>query len=111
MGILQQLLVQILLLFNLPRCGLDGHPLQAGELGRSTVGIPVYAVTPRSRFDHEVIVGALYPDFIVGIEKELDKCPRGRFRPLYGTDAPYSELIHRSTVTFSKSCHGPISKI
>jgi AraC family transcriptional regulator len=35
-----------------------------------------------------VIVGALHPDFIVGIEEELDNRPRGRFRPLYGTDAP-----------------------
>jgi AraC family transcriptional regulator len=42
----------------------------------------------RSRFKHEVIVGALHSDFIRGIEEELDKRPSGTFRGLYGTDDP-----------------------
>jgi AraC family transcriptional regulator len=53
-----------------------------------TACLPGIRPAARSRFDHEVIVGALHPDFVVGIEEELDKGPRGRFRPLYGTDAP-----------------------
>jgi hypothetical protein len=53
-----------------------------------TACLPGIRPAARSRFDHEVIVGALHPDFIVGIEEELDKRPRGRFRPLYGTDVP-----------------------
>jgi AraC family transcriptional regulator len=35
-----------------------------------------------------VIVGALHPDFIRGIEEELDKRPSGTFQGLYGTDDP-----------------------
>ena len=42
----------------------------------------------RSRFEHEVIVGALHPAFIRGIEEELDKRPSGTFQGLYGTDDP-----------------------
>jgi AraC family transcriptional regulator len=42
----------------------------------------------RSRFKHEVIVGALHPDFIRGIEEELDKRPSGTLHGLYGTDDP-----------------------
>jgi AraC family transcriptional regulator len=42
----------------------------------------------RSRFKHEVIVGALHPDFIRGIEEELDKRPSGTFHGLYGTNDP-----------------------
>jgi AraC family transcriptional regulator len=53
-----------------------------------TACLPGIRPAARSRFDHEVIVGALHPDFIVGIEGELDKRPKGRFRPLYGTVAP-----------------------
>lgn len=53
-----------------------------------TTCLPGIRPAARSRFEHEVIVGALHPDFIVGIEEELDKRPSGGFRPLYGTDAP-----------------------
>jgi AraC family transcriptional regulator len=42
----------------------------------------------RSRSKHEVILGALHPDFIRGIEEELDKRPSGTLHGLYGTDDP-----------------------
>jgi len=42
----------------------------------------------RSRSKHEVIVGALHPDFIRGIEEELDKRPSGTLQGLYGKDDP-----------------------
>jgi AraC family transcriptional regulator len=42
----------------------------------------------RSRSKHEVIVGALHPNFILRIEEELDKRPGGTFNGLYGTDDP-----------------------
>jgi AraC family transcriptional regulator len=42
----------------------------------------------RSRSKHEVIVGALHPNIILGIEEELDKRPNGTFHGLYGTDDP-----------------------
>lgn len=53
-----------------------------------TTCLPGIRPAARSRFKHEVIVGALHPDFIVEIEEELDKRPTGGFRQLYGTDAP-----------------------
>jgi len=53
-----------------------------------TTCLPGIRPAAHSRFDHEVVVGALHPDFILGIEEELDKRPRGGFRPLFGTDAP-----------------------
>jgi AraC family transcriptional regulator len=56
----------------------------------NTISTRVPGVRPaiRSRFEHEVIVGAFNPHFIVGIEEELDGRPAGSLRPLYGTDAP-----------------------
>jgi AraC family transcriptional regulator len=53
-----------------------------------TTCLPGIRPAARSRVDHEVIVGALHPDFILGIEEELDKRPTGGPRPLYGADAP-----------------------
>jgi len=53
-----------------------------------TTCLPGSRPAVRSRFDQEVIVGAIHPDFIVGIEEELDKRPSGSLRQLYGTDAP-----------------------
>jgi AraC family transcriptional regulator len=53
-----------------------------------TTCLPGSRPAVRSRFDHEVIVGAIHPDFIVGIEEELDKRPSRSLRQLYGTDAP-----------------------
>ena len=44
-----------------------------------TACLPGIRPAARSQFSHEVIVGALHPDFIVGIEGELDKRPKGRF--------------------------------
>lgn len=37
---------------------------------------------------HEVVVGALEPDFVRGIEEELDKRARGTRSALHGTDDP-----------------------
>lgn len=42
----------------------------------------------RNRSAHEVIVGALHPNFVRGMEDELDRHPRGTFQGLYGTDDP-----------------------
>lgn len=53
-----------------------------------TTCLPGIRPAVRTRFNHEVIVGALHPDFILRMEEELDKRPSGGFRPLYGTDAP-----------------------
>jgi len=53
-----------------------------------TTCLPGSRPAVRSRFDHEVIVGAIHPDFIVGIEEELDKRPIGSLLQLYGTDVP-----------------------
>ena len=53
-----------------------------------TTCLPGIRPAVRTRFDHEVIVGALHPDFILRMEEGLDKRPSGGFRPLYGTDAP-----------------------
>src|SRR5260370_17221818 len=53
-----------------------------------TTCLPGIRPAVRTRFKHEVIVGALHPDFILRMEEELDKRPSGGFRPLYGTDAP-----------------------
>jgi AraC family transcriptional regulator len=53
-----------------------------------TTCLPGIRPAVRSRFEHDVIVGALHPDFILGMEEELDKRPRGGVHPLYGTDAP-----------------------
>jgi AraC family transcriptional regulator len=53
-----------------------------------TTCLPGNRPAARSRFEHEVIVGAIHPDFMVGIEVELDTRPSGALRQLYGTDAP-----------------------
>jgi AraC family transcriptional regulator len=53
-----------------------------------TTCLPGSRPAARSRFEHEVIVGAIRPDFIVGIEEELDKRPCESLHQLYGTDAP-----------------------
>jgi hypothetical protein len=42
----------------------------------------------RSRSKHEVIIGTLDPDFIRGIEVELDKRPSGTFHELCGAYDP-----------------------
>jgi AraC family transcriptional regulator len=42
----------------------------------------------RSRSAHEVIVGALHPDLVRGVEEELDRRPSGTLRELYGTNDP-----------------------
>jgi AraC family transcriptional regulator len=57
----------------------------------------------RSRFKHEVIVGALRPDFIIGIEEELDKRPSGTFHGLYGTDDPDLRHLLRLLVKESET--------
>jgi AraC family transcriptional regulator len=56
----------------------------------NTISTRVPGVRPavRSRFEHEVIVGAFHSHFIVGIEEELDRRPAGSLRQLEGTDAP-----------------------
>jgi AraC family transcriptional regulator len=56
----------------------------------NTISTRVPGVRPavRSRFEHEVIVGAFCPHFIVGIEEELDRRPAESLPQLYGTDAP-----------------------
>lgn len=84
------------LLFNSLGCVAEGE--SAYRSGRFspykkypntiTTCLPGIRPAVRSRFDHEVIVGVLQPDFILGIEVEFDKRPRGGFRPLYGKDAP-----------------------
>ena len=51
-----------------------------------TTCLPGIRPASRSRSKHEVIVGALHPDFIRGTEGELDKRPRGTFHGLWGTD-------------------------
>jgi AraC family transcriptional regulator len=53
-----------------------------------TACLPGIRPAVRTRFNHEVIVGALHPDFILEMEEEFDKRPSGGLRPLYGTDAP-----------------------
>jgi AraC family transcriptional regulator len=53
-----------------------------------TTRVPGVRPATRSRFEHEVIVGAFHPHFIVGIEEELDRRPGGSLRPLSGTAAP-----------------------
>jgi hypothetical protein len=60
-----------------------------------TTCLPGIGPAAHSRFDHEVIVGALHPDFILKIEEELDKRPRGGSRPLYGADAPDLQILLR----------------
>jgi AraC family transcriptional regulator len=40
----------------------------------------------RNRSKHEVIVAAVHPDLIRGLEEELDKRPAGTFHGLYGAD-------------------------
>jgi AraC family transcriptional regulator len=52
-----------------------------------TTCLPGIRPAVRTRFNHEVIVGALHPDFILEMEEEFDKRPSGGLRPLYGTDA------------------------
>jgi AraC family transcriptional regulator len=56
----------------------------------NTISTRVPGVRPavRSRFEHEVIVGAFCPHFIVGIEEELDRRRAESLPQLYGTDAP-----------------------
>jgi AraC family transcriptional regulator len=53
-----------------------------------TTCLPGICPAARRRSKHEVIVGALHPDFLRGIEDELDKPISGTFRSLYGTDDP-----------------------
>jgi AraC family transcriptional regulator len=53
-----------------------------------TTCLPGIRPPARSQSKHEVIVGDLDPDFILGIEEELDQRPTGTFRQLYGTDDP-----------------------
>lgn len=53
-----------------------------------TTCVPGIRPAIRNHSKHEVIVGALNPQFIRGIEEELDKPPSGAFRGLYGTDHP-----------------------
>ena len=53
-----------------------------------TIRVPGVMPAARSRFEHEVIVGAFHPQFIVGIEEELDRRPGASLRPLWGTAAP-----------------------
>lgn len=53
-----------------------------------TTCVPGVRPAVRSRFEQQVIVGALHPHFIVEIEEELDRCPGARLPQLYGTDAP-----------------------
>ncbi len=50
--------------------------------------LPGIGPASRSRSKHEVIIGALDPDFIRGIEEELDKRPSGSLRELSGADDP-----------------------
>jgi len=53
-----------------------------------TTCLPGIRPAIRNQSKHEVIVGALNPKFIRGIEEEFDKPPSGSFRGLYGTDDP-----------------------
>lgn len=53
-----------------------------------TTCLPGIRPAARSRSRQEVIVGALHPDFIRGIEEELDNRPSGTFQQLYGTNDP-----------------------
>jgi AraC family transcriptional regulator len=53
-----------------------------------TTVLPGTRPAMRSRSRHEVIVGALHPDFLRGIEEELDTRPNEAFQPLYGTNDP-----------------------
>jgi len=53
-----------------------------------TTWLPGTRPAVRSKFEHEVIVGAFQPDFIVGIQEQLDKCPGEGLPQLYGTEAP-----------------------
>jgi AraC family transcriptional regulator len=51
-----------------------------------TTCLPGIRPAVRSRAKHEVIVGALRPAFIRGLEEELDRRPSGSLHGLYGTD-------------------------
>jgi len=51
-----------------------------------TTCLPGICPAARRRSKHEVIVGALKPEFLRALEEELDKPPSGTFRGLYGTD-------------------------
>ena len=53
-----------------------------------TTCLPGTCPAARRRSKHEVIVGALNPHFLHGIEDELDERPSGTFQGLYGTDDP-----------------------
>ena len=53
-----------------------------------TTCLPGVCPAARRRSKHEVIVGALHPDFLRGIEDELDRRPSGTWRGLYGTNDP-----------------------
>lgn len=59
-----------------------------------TTCLPGVCPAARRRSKHEVIVGALHPDFLGGIEDELDRRPSGSWRGLYGTnDAALRNLL------------------
>ena len=53
-----------------------------------TTCLPGTCPAARRRSKHEVIVGALNPQFLHGIEDELDQRPSETFQGLYGTDDP-----------------------
>jgi AraC family transcriptional regulator len=53
-----------------------------------TTLLPGIRLATRSHSKHEMIIGALHPDFIRGIEGELDNGLSGTLRELYGADDP-----------------------
>jgi AraC family transcriptional regulator len=75
-----------------------------------TTCLPGIRPAARSGFKHEIIVGALHPDLIRGMEEELDRRPSGTFHGLYGTDDPDLRNLLRLLVKESEaggSC-GPL---
>jgi AraC family transcriptional regulator len=53
-----------------------------------TTCLPGIRPAARNRSNHEVIVGAFSPDFIRGMEAELDRRPSGTSHGLHGADDP-----------------------
>jgi AraC family transcriptional regulator len=53
-----------------------------------TTWLPGIRPAAISQSGHEVIVGSFHPDFVRGLEEELDKRPTGTLRQLYGTNDP-----------------------
>jgi hypothetical protein len=53
-----------------------------------TACLPGIRAATRRRSKHEVIVGALNPDFISGMEAEFERRPSGTAHGLYGADDP-----------------------